>query len=172
MSMSQPPLFASDMAWGSNGSRTAVAAGPEYSMWIFEDTTLIGIVRRDLQPEVVTEAIARREVGEGEHWSAGGRECLVPAHEVLEQRGYGPAVPIIEAVAVTPDGGLWVRRRSPGTQVRAVDRFDSDGRYLETVTPAPPFPIAFLPDGRLVTIEEDSLDIERVAVYRVGSEGT
>lgn len=171
MRLSQPPLFASDLVWASDGARTAVVAGADYSIWVFDDTTLAHVVRRDIEPEAVTEGVARREVGDGESWSVGGRECLVPADEILEQRGYAAAVPVVEAVAVTPSGGLWVRRRSPGTRERSLDVFDRDGRYLESVSPSPPFPIGFLPDGRYVTIETDSLDVQTLAVYSVGAGG-
>lgn len=162
---SQPPLFASDLVWASNGLRTAIASGPEYSIRVFEDTTLVHVVRRDIRPEAVTREVAEREIGEGEVWYVGGQECTVPAEEVIEQRGYGPSVPVIEALAVTPAGRLWVRRRSPGTRERAVDLFDEGGCYLRTLTPPPPFPVAFLPDGRYATIETDSLDVQRLAVH-------
>lgn len=173
MSLSQPPLFSSNLVWGSNGARTAVVAGPGYSIWVFDDTTLVSIVRRDMEPEAVTEAVAAREVGEGERWTVGatGPECLVPAAEVLEQRGYAPHLPLVDAIAVTPSGWLWVKRRTPGTQVLSVDVFDETGRYVATLSPPPPFPVALLPDGRIVAVEKDSLDIETLAVYSIGFGG-
>lgn len=167
MSMSQPPLFAFDLAWGSSGHRTVMAPGPGYSIWMFEDTTLVRIVRRDMEPELATTEVALRELGVGEHWGIGGRDCLVPAREIVEARGFGTAVPIIENVAVTYTGELWVQRRSPGTPARAIDMFDADGRYVGTRSPDFPFPIGFLPDGRAVTIETDSLDVQTVAVYEM-----
>lgn len=172
VSMHQSPLFAPSLVWGSNGSRTAIAAGPGYSIWVFDDTTLVQVVRRNMRPEKVTEEVARREVGEGEHWEIGGRECLVPADEVIKERGYAATVPIVEALAVTPTGGLWVKRRNPGSEVRSVDLFGSDGQYIGTVEPSPPFPTSFLPDGNLLSIEKDSLDVQTVAVYGVRDEGT
>lgn len=171
VSMRQSPLFASDLVWGSNGSRTAVAAGPEYSIWVFDDTTVAEVIRRDIQPETVTRGVAAREVGDGEHWTIGGRECLVPADEVLDQRGYSASVPVVEAITVTPSGQLWVKRRKPGTRERSVDIFGADGVYLGTPTPTPPFPIRFLPDGRALTIEKDTFDVETVEAYRVAVGG-
>lgn len=165
--MSLPPLFSAELPWGSNGVRTAVAPGPHYSVWVFDDTTLVNVVRRDIEPEVVTPEVAERELGDGEAWGVAGQECVVPPREVIEQRGYEPAVPVVEAVAVTPSGQLWVKRRSPGTSVRSLDVFDDQGQYIYTVTPSPPFPVGFLPDGRFVTIETDSLDIQTLAVYAV-----
>jgi hypothetical protein len=171
VSMRQSPLFASDLVWGSNGSRTAVAAGPQYSIWVFDDTTAVEVIRRDIEPETVTRRVAAREVGEGERWTIGGRECLVPVDEVLDQRGYAATVPVVEAITVTPSGDLWVKRRMPDTLERAVDIFDADGAYVGTATPAPPFPIRFLPDGRALTIEKDSFDVQTVNVYRVSVGG-
>ncbi|MEX2598570.1 MAG: 6-bladed beta-propeller [Dehalococcoidia bacterium] len=165
--MSLPPLFSADLVWASNGVRTAISPGPHYSVWMFDDTTLVNVVRRDIEPEAVTSEVAERELGDGEAWGVAGQECVVPPHEVIEQRGYEAAVPVIEAVAVTPSGDLWVKRRSPGTSVRSLDVFDNEGQYIQTVTPSPPFPIGFLPDGRFVTIETDSLEIQTLAVYAV-----
>lgn len=165
MSLSQPPLFAAQLVWGSNGSRTAVVAGPEYSIAVFDGVDLVQIVRRDLEPKPVTREVAARLLGDGEHWTIGGRDCVVPVDEVLDRRGYADVVPLIEAVAVQPSGGLWVKRRIPGADADSVDVFDQEGRYVGTASPELPFPIRFLPDGEAVAIERDSLDVDRVLVY-------
>jgi hypothetical protein len=167
VSIWQPPLFAPDLVWGSNGMRTAVAAGPSYTIWVYDDTTAVEVIRRDMEPEPVTRDVATREVGDGERWNIGGRECLVPADEVLDQRGYVATVPLVEAITVTPSGDLWVKRRRPGTQEHAVDIFDAGGGYVGTASPTPPFPVRFLPDGRALTVEKDAFDVQVLAVYRV-----
>jgi hypothetical protein len=171
VSLRQPPLFSPDLVWGSNGVRTAVAPGPDYTIWVFDDTTVTQVIRRDMEPEPVTRDVAAREVGEGERWTVGSRDCLVPVDEVLEQRGYSATVPLVEAITVAPTGALWVKRRRPGTQERSIDIFDADGTYVGTATPTPPFPVRFLPDGRALTIESDTFDVQTVDVYRVAVGG-
>jgi hypothetical protein len=109
--------------------------------------------------------VAARVLGEGERWRIDGTDCVVPPSEVIEQRGYAAAVPLIESLAVGPTGELWVRRRTLGSEDRAIDLFDPDGEYLRTVPGDSPFPAAFLPDGRFIVIETDSLDVARIVVH-------
>lgn len=171
MRLTQPPLFASDLVWASNGKRTAIVAGPRYSIEIYDEQQLVRVVRRDLEPEVVTEQVLHRVLGEGERWDVGGRECIVPPAEVIEQRGYAPAVSIVEALAVAPSGRLWVKRRTIGSEERGIDVFDPDGEYIGTLQGDAPFQVTFLPSGDLLTIEADSFDIQRVVTYGVSFGG-
>lgn len=168
--LTQPPLFASELTWASNGERIAVAATPEYSISEFQGTELVAVVRRDLEAERVTDAVAARVLGEGERWEIGGRECIVPVDEVLEQRGYAASVPVVEALALTPEALLWVRRRMHRSNELAIDIFDASEAYLGSPPDDLPFPTAFLPDGRMVAIERDSPDVDRLVVYSVEME--
>lgn len=172
VSMTQTPLFSAPLIWASNGRQTAVTAGPAYSILIFDGTKRLRILRRPLEPKVVTEAILAEEIGEGESWDIGGRECVVPRAEVVEERGHADVVPVIENLAVTPSGQLWVKRRAISQEAPGIDVFSSDGRYIGTLPPEVPFPVRFLPDGRMAVIETDSLDVQRLVVYDVDIVGS
>lgn len=169
--MTQPPLFESDLVWASNGLGTIVVSGPTYSVEVFEGTNLVAIVRRDLEPEAATEAVLARVLGDGQPWEIGGTECVIPPDEIIEQRGYDPTVPLVESLAIAPSGELWVKRRTIGSEERAIDIFAPDGEYIGTAPSDSPFPAGFLPDGRLLTIEKDSFDVERVILYSATIEG-
>lgn len=163
-----PPLFASDLVWASNGRRTAVVASAEYSIRVFDGKDLVRIIRREAEPETVTESVVRRELGEGEPWSVGGRSCVVPVDEVIEKRGYADRIPVIEAMALEPSGTLWVKRRPLGSSGASIDVFDESGEYVGSAdADITPFPLRFLPDGRMLTIERDSMDVDRVVAYQV-----
>ncbi len=167
MRITLPPLFAAEPLWASNGTRTAVVTGPEYSVLLFEGSRLARILRRPIGAEMVTPTVVERELGEGERWFAAGQECVVPPHEVTEARGHAALLPVVEALAVSPDGDVWVRRRVPASIERRIDLFDATGAYRGTLPGADaPFPVDFLPDGRVLTIETDALDLARVVVYR------
>ncbi len=165
--MTQPPLFAADLVWATNGRRTVMAPGPEYSILVFEGTELVAVYRRDVAPESATEAVVTRMLGEGERWDIGGRECTVPIAELIEERGMGATVPIIHGLALSPTGEIWVDRVVPGSEERVVDLLAPDGEYRGTVGADLPFPVRFLPDGRFFAIEADSLDLERLVLYEV-----
>lgn len=168
MRLTLPPLFASEVMWASNGRRTAVVAGPEYSVLLFDESRLVGIIRRAVEPEVVTEAVVERELGEGERWGASGQECVVPPREVIEARGHADALSVVQDLAVSPEGAVWVKRRVPGAASSVVDVFTDSGAYRGTVASTDvPFPVSFLPDGRVVAIERDEVDVDRLAIYRV-----
>jgi hypothetical protein len=57
----------------------------------------------------------------------------------------------------------------PGTC--AIDVFDTSGVYLGTLPPEFPMPLEFMPDGKLLLVERDELDIERLVVARVSVRG-
>jgi hypothetical protein len=163
--LAQPPLFASELVWASNGRGTAIVASAAYSIAIFDGLQLVRVVRREIEPEAVTEQVLSRVLGDGERLEIAGVECIVPPAEVIEQRGHADSVPLVEALAVSPTGHLWVKRRTPGSEEGGIDVFDPSGEYLGTTSRESPFPVTFLPDGKLVTIEADSFDIERVVTY-------
>jgi hypothetical protein len=119
-------------------------------------------------PQPATQELAERSVPKGELTIRfGSGECRIPARDVVEAQGYAPLMPTISRIAVAPDGGVWVARYAPGERKPPVDVFGADGAYLGTLPAGSPFPAAFLPDGSVLSVEEDELEVQRVVVYRV-----
>jgi hypothetical protein len=165
VSLTQPPLFTPEILWSSNGSRTAAVSGDGYSVQVFDGLKLVAEIRREIVATEVTEKLARRRLGEGQWMNVGGRECLIPTDEILRARGFAPRLPVLEGVSVSPSGAIWVRRAGVGGQPSQIDVFSPSGEYQGTLEPDAPFPHRFLGDGRLVTIEKDELDVDRVVLY-------
>jgi hypothetical protein len=94
---------------------------------------------------------------------AGGGERVCEPEEVVRERGYAERIPIIAEIAAGPDGTWWVRRRAHG----GADVFAADGEYLGTLPGSAPYPLLALPGTRIASIAVDSLDVERLVVYRV-----
>ena len=92
-------------------------------------------------------------------------ECFIPADEVIEA-GHPDVIPA-SAVAVAPDGTLWIQRRVARDELAPIDIIVPDGAYLGTLPPGSPFPAEFLPDGRIAVLEEDDLGVQHVVVYQV-----
>ncbi len=125
------------------------------------------VIERPLPPEPISD----------EEWAAGNRdfEELVaerPDAECDPRRpGRPEAKSFIQGIFIAPDGKLWVEViRTAGNRWEI---FDPEGRLLGTV-PAPPrkedAAPAFSAD-HLITIRQDSLDLDHVNVWRIERTG-
>jgi len=162
-----PLLFASDLVWDAWRSRAAARVGPAYRVEVFDGGMHAGSYRRAVEPERASRELARRELGEGMRMMtpAGVREC--DWDEVIEQRGIAEFVPAIRRLKVGPDGRIWVSRGGPRPESTPTDVLAADGTYIGTLPPEAPFPMGFLPDGRLLAPVRDELDVVRLAAYRI-----
>lgn len=169
------PLFTPTLRWAAAGRRVAVVAGPDYDVLVMEEGRPVMRVRRDVAPRPATERLALAEVGEGMQVRTEDGVRVCDPREVVEQRGFAPVVPVVDRVALAPDGSLWVKRTGTdeegagevGREAGRVDLFAPDGSYLGTLPSGSPFPIAFFPDGRIAAAETDALEVTRLVVYRV-----
>jgi hypothetical protein len=162
-----PPLFSPSLRWDARGSMTAVVTGAAYEVIIYEDGREVRRIRRDIAPVPATEELAVRDLGEAmEVRTEGGVRRCDPA-EVAQQRGFAAVIPAISNVTISRDGRLWVLRGGIRDEPKPIDIFSPDGEYEGTLPADSPFPIAFLPDGRIATSEKDELDVYRLVVYTV-----
>jgi hypothetical protein len=161
------PLFSPYPVWTTSGSHVAVARNPEYRIDVYADRRLVRSIRRDLPPRPATAELAEASLGDGMRVGTSDGERVCDPAEVVEQQGFAPYVPAIDQVALAPDGTLWARRYEVGDEPGPIDVFDSDGGYLGTLPGTAPFPIGFLPDGRILASETDALDVQRLVVMAV-----
>lgn len=164
-----PPVFWRSVVWGHKGNTTAVAVGPGYTVRLFRGSRPLRSVRRDLEVRRASVQDALQEVGDDFTLQVGpGTECTIPAAEIVEGSGFEATIPWISQIAVGPAEELWVRRKQVGSLVEGpIDVFSSDGSYVGTLPAETPFPVLFLPDGRIGVIERDSLDVDRLAIRRI-----
>lgn len=162
-----PPVFSPSLRWAAQGSRLAVARSDAYDIEIFDDGVPTLRIRRDIPPTPSTTALAVQEQGEGMRVGTEGGFRVCDAQEVVEQLGVAPTISAIGQFAVAPDGSLLVQRGGVRDTPRAIDLFAADGEYIGTLPPGSPFPLAFLPDGRVAAGDRDALDVTRLVVYRV-----
>jgi hypothetical protein len=163
-----PRLFAPSLTWATGGSRAAVAGTASYEIEIHEPVGLVARVRRDLPPRAATRELAIQEVGEEFTVAFGsGGGCSAEPGKVVDERGFADVIPADRRVAIGPDGTLWVLRYAVRGDPAPLDVFADDGEYLGTLPPESPFPEAFFPDGRVIAMEKDDLDLDHVVIYRV-----
>lgn len=167
MNLTLPTLFAPQVRWTRRGSRIAVATGAAYVAEFYEGGRLVRSIRRPIEPRPITASDARSVLRDQ---ATGGplAPCNISAADRIEKHGYAPELQIVRAVALAPDGSLWVGRSgeldgSPGP----IDVFDASGEYAGSLPPETPFPLVFLPGDRIGFAERDSVDVERLVIARV-----
>ena len=166
VSIPLPPLFAEQPQWDARGSRVVLGDVPTYSVRVFDQGIEARHVRRPIAPEPASPERARQQLGGGETWFFNGRECTVPPDRAIEKRGLATHIPVIARVAVAPGDELWVMRRIVGETVGPINVFNAAGLYTGTLPAGTPWPADFGTTRRIVTLETDELDVQRVVVYR------
>lgn len=155
------PLFTPPLAWAAGGGSVAVARDAEYRVDLFRDGTLTRTLRRTIEPRRVTREIALRAAADQVH-DVGGRSCTLDPDEVVEARGHADVVPAVSALAVAPDGTVWVRRGAIEGEEATIDVFAPDGAYRGTLPAGSPFPVAFLDTRRFVAVAGDLVVIHEI----------
>ncbi len=166
-----PPMFFPDVEWAPAGSRLLVSDETDYVVDVYADTARVASYRRALEPRTATRELAEASLGEGMTVSvSGGPPCTIPPGEVVDARGFADRIPFISSLIVDPRGRIWVERVTIGDEPARVDILDADGAYVGTLVDAP-IPVAFLPNGDVLAVETDAMDVDRLVVYRVTESG-
>jgi len=161
------PLYSPDIVWGAWRDHAVARIGAAYQVDVFDGSARAASYRRAVEPVKANRDLAKRELGEEMRMmtSAGVREC--EWEEVIDKRGIAELIPAIRTLRVGPDGRIWVSRGGPRPEPTPTDILAADGSYVGTLPADAPYPIGFLPDGRILATERDELDVVRLVVYRV-----
>lgn len=158
------PIFSPSLVWAARGATVVIARNPAYAIDVYEGGLLVRSVRRSLELRPASAELAEASLGDGMRVETSNGERVCDPAEVVEQQGYAPFLPMIRRLALAPDGTLWVQRFEVGDSVQAVDLFDPSGQYLGTLPNETPFPVGFLPDGRMLASEKDAFDVEYLVI--------
>lgn len=159
------PYFGPRVVWAAAGSRIAFSDESTYSVRVMDPDGSTSIWRRELTPVRSTLGLAAWEVAQGDSLRSFG--CTIPADEAARKFGYADVAPTIEGLAVAPDGGVWVRRRTEVPGELPIDVLDATGAYVGTLPGDSPFPALFRAEDEIVTVERDDLDRPIIVVYRI-----
>ena len=146
------------------------------------DGSVIDVLTRPLSPEAVSERmqqatiafhIQRLEERLARGPSSAG--VLPPrdpeeSQQRIRDRAFFHEVPVVRGIGASWDGGLWIHRRAevPWEDEGPIDVFNADREYLGTLPSGEPaMPAAFGPDGLVVHLERDELDVPTLVVSRV-----
>ncbi len=149
------------------------------------DGSVIAVLTRPPSPEAVSERIQQEMIASRlqlleERLARGSSSAgaLPPLHPEegrrrIRGRGFYHEIPVVRGIAVTWDGGLWIQRRGedPWDDRGPIDVFNADREYLGTLAVGrPAMPAAFGPDGLVVHMERDELDIPTLVVSQLWME--
>ncbi|HVX89821.1 MAG TPA: hypothetical protein VG940_12885 [Gemmatimonadales bacterium] len=163
------PLFTPRPSWSGNRESVALATSGAYEIRIWRGGKLVRIIRRAVPTRAATRALAVQDVGEGFRIIVGNRgPCTVPPEDIVNQQGFAGTIPAIKQIVMAADGTLWVERWTIKGEPLLRDIFDPAGNYLGTLTGDVPWPKAWLPDGRYVSVGADADSLPVVVRYAVG----
>jgi hypothetical protein len=167
--MAGPVIFAPALAWDANWMSVAVNSQPGYVVDVFDSAgNLIRSVRREIPAQAATTELAVRWAQRNPtRVTSSAGECIYDPQQVVEKRGFSSFVPAIGAVALAPNGSLWVRRSAFVADSGMIDVFDPSGEYIGTLPQGSQLPIGFTASGDVVLVERDDLDVERVVIAEV-----
>ncbi|MXW10698.1 MAG: hypothetical protein F4X47_02810 [Gammaproteobacteria bacterium] len=148
------------------------------------DGSVTDVLRRPLSPEPVSARIRRATIDYHlerlEQWlerpPSTGMPFMAPDPERrrqrIRERGFYHEIPVVRRLKATWNGGLWIQRRGedPWDDDGPIDVFSPDREYLGTLPAgAPGMPLAFGPDGLVVHLVRDELDVPTLVVSRLTS---
>lgn len=174
------------------GGHLAVVDSFAYRVRVVDDSgSIVGELRRPIEPRPVTEALREAErarrlaavassrprgvvsnrAGEMAQASSDAMSRLERAR--IQSMGFHPWVPVVARLGADPRGRLWVERTGPEPGVAGpTDVLEPQGRYLGTLPPdGLRLPDGFGPDGLAVWVEKDDLGAALVRVGRIREEG-
>lgn len=154
--------------WTGNQQMVALTTGDAYEITVWSAGKRVRIIRRAVPPRAATKELAMQDLGEGQRMFIGARPCVLPAAEIVEQQGVAPTIPVIKRLAMATDGTLWVERYTVKGETPLRDIFDPTGNYLGTLSGEIPWPQAWLPDGRYVSVLANADSLPVVVRYGVG----
>jgi hypothetical protein len=160
------PLLGPALTWSASGDRTAVAAGTDYAIEIFDGTERVASWQRRLGPLESTVALAAATFGDTLGLPGG---CRVAATDAADRIGFHDTAAHVAELIVAPDGGVWAARRLPGGG-RSIDVWSASGDYRGTLPAGVPFPAVFRGPDEFVTVERDLVGVQRLRVWQIRRE--
>jgi len=160
-----PRLFDPWLTWQASEGQVVTTNQTPYQIRWFREGRLAAILRREVPSVAATVEHVARLYPAGR--AMGNRLCVVSPDVLAEQQGIAETLPSISALALAPDGSLWVGRFTFPDEPSRIDVFSTDGVYRGTLTGVPP-PLGFLPNGQFVgTLPHPESGGEILGVFRL-----
>jgi len=160
------PVFSADFSWAARNDVIAYIADGEFGVTIVRGNGPPRRLQRQATPPPATADLARRALGGGDSVFINDRGwCTTPVSVILAGAGVAARVPAYQRVLIDASSRVWaIRYPLPGANPEA-DIFDIERGYVGTVALGPRRPVAFLSDGRMISLERDPSDVPLLTVY-------
>lgn len=165
------PNFAARPVTASSGSHWYYGSSRTYAIRTYtEDGRLVRILRLDRPNRPVTDSLVnaelRRELALVH--TANGRRAVESQHRDVP---YPKTLPAYGGLLADADTDLWVARYPAlGRELHDWTVFDPAGHLLGEVTTPPRFHVYDIGSDYVLGVQQDSLDVEHVAMYRLEKE--
>ncbi|HWA15501.1 MAG TPA: hypothetical protein VG817_03655, partial [Gemmatimonadales bacterium] len=161
-----PPLFTPTLAWTAWGSDFAVSHGTEYQVQLTSATGQQVLVA-PVKPRPATRQMAIDQLGPSRTVVQGMPACEVSAERIIDAVGMATHLPAYQRLVAASPNTLWAIRYAPKGEPGWADVYERIGGYRGTVALGPARPVAFLKNGRMLSVETTEDDVPLVVAYSV-----
>jgi hypothetical protein len=161
------PIFSPRILWAARDSIVATATD-SFAITLYVQGKSVRVLRRSVPLRRATRALAERQLGKGPVLELHGMPpCTVPASMILAIADIADHTPAYSALAFAPDHTIWATRFIVPGESASADIYDQETGYLGTLALGSARPVAFMRDGRVISIENDRDDVPQIAVYAI-----
>lgn len=161
-----PPLFSPSLAWTSWGSDLVLSHGPAFEVRIGAGPAA-RVLAAPVAPRQATRQMAIDLLGPERIVVQGQPACKVPAERIVDAVGMAKELPAYRRLVAVSPTTLWAVRYAVAGEATVADVFDRRTGYRGTIRLGKAHPVAFLHDGRLLSLETTEDDVPVVVAYRV-----
>lgn len=166
--MPAPKILAPSLIWAAKGDRVYVLNGPGYRIDVYNGGKLTRSMRRDVPSIPVSRDLALEAVESGPGpYSGFMRRANVTAEQIVSSVGHEKLTSPVQAIAIDPDGRIWVTRTHDGLRPAEIDILSAHGEYEGSLV-APGLPVAFLSASEFVALQvAEETGIVRLVLYQL-----
>lgn len=152
------------LVWGGSGTRSAAVADARYVVTVWDGSSTALTIGRPMRAAVASRDWAMQDLRDDPLGRRAIADCGVDAEQLLTLVGYADELQIVQRIAVTPNGEIWVTVLSRSGI--ATDVFSPHGGYVGTLTADVPLIASFIDDSTFTAIVESDSG-HRVGLYRI-----
>lgn len=163
------PVFATDLVWTAIGNVIAYSSGPDWSVTIDRPGTATGTMGRVAERRAATRESALLEVAAGARIATvgGGTVCVVPASDIVSGAGFAEQRPAYRSLLFQSPDILWAMHFTVAGENGLADIYSLRNGYVGTVSLGKLFPVGFLTNSRVLSLEHDADDVPLLRTWRI-----
>ncbi len=162
-----PPVFSPYLTWTQWGADLALSYGPEHRVRVGTSGPASRLISSPVKPRPATRQMAIDQLGPERVVVSGRAACKVPAERIIDAVGMASHLPSYQRLVPASPATLWAVRFTLKGEPGVADIFDKKSGYRGSVALGSARPLAFLRDGRLLSLEATEDDVPLLVAYTV-----